>query len=214
MTPYLPSLLGGQQVPANIAFIAGLLAGIGTRMGIRMHVRPWNHRPRPLLETLFPGGHVPGRRDHDGNFSGDRTMILIALLAGAAFGVGLSASRMLDPARVLGFLDLASGHWDPSLMFVLGGALLVAVPGVMLQRRMARPVLDLQFHLPQKMAIDRPLLAGSAIFGIGWGIAGFCPGPAVSALSLGLQPVLLFVATMAAGMVVHDRIIAKGPWSH
>ncbi|MCU4178220.1 YeeE/YedE family protein [Bosea sp. BH3] len=132
----------------------------------------------------------------------------VALLAGALFGFGLSLSGMLDPARVLGFLNLASGHWDPSLAFVLGGAVLIALPGVMLQKRLQRPVLDDSFHLPEKTDIDGRLVAGSALFGIGWGLAGFCPGPAVSALSMGLAPVLLFVAAMAAGMMLHDRVIA------
>lgn len=134
--------------------------------------------------------------------------IVVALLAGALFGFGLSLSGMLDPARVLGFLNLASGHWDPSLAFVLGGAVLVAVPGVMLQRRLRHPLFDDSFHLPEKTEIDRRLVAGSALFGAGWGLAGFCPGPAVSALSMGLVPVLLFVAAMAAGMMLHDRVIA------
>lgn len=134
--------------------------------------------------------------------------LVVSLLAGALFGLGLSLSGMVDPARVLGFLNVASGHWDPSLMFVLGGAVVVAVPGVMLQRRLARPLLDDQFHLPGKNTIDRRLVLGSAIFGAGWGLAGFCPGPAVSALTLGLAPVLLFVAAMAAGMILHDRLLA------
>ncbi|MDQ0395537.1 YeeE/YedE family protein [Labrys monachus] len=133
--------------------------------------------------------------------------LLAALAAGTLFGFGLSLSGMVDPARVLGFLDLA-GRWDPSLAFVLAGAVAMAVPGVLLQRRMARPVLDDQFHLPQKTRIDARLLAGSAIFGVGWGLAGFCPGPAVSALSTGLPPVILFVAAMAVGMIVHDRLLA------
>lgn len=134
---------------------------------------------------------------------------VVALLAGALFGFGLSLSGMLDPARVLGFLDFASGHWDPSLAFVLGGAVLVAVPGVMLQRHLRRPLLDDSFHLPEKTEIDRRLVAGSALFGAGWGLAGFCPGPAVSALSLGLAPVFLFVAAMAAGMILYDQAIAE-----
>lgn len=134
--------------------------------------------------------------------------LVVSLLAGALFGFGLSLSGMVDPARVLGFLDVASGHWDPSLMFVLGGAVVVAIPGVMLQRRLRKPLLDDQFHLPGKSAIDGRLILGSAIFGAGWGLAGFCPGPAVSALSMGLAPVFLFVAAMAGGMILHDRLLA------
>jgi uncharacterized membrane protein YedE/YeeE len=137
--------------------------------------------------------------------------VVLALAAGALFGFGLSLSGMVDPARVSGFLDVASGHWDPSLMFVLGGAVMVAVPGVLLSRRLAKPVLAEDFSLPAKTRIDRPLITGSAIFGVGWGLAGFCPGPALSALALGLMPVVLFVGAMIAGMLVHDRLYAKQP---
>ena len=133
--------------------------------------------------------------------------LVVALLAGAVFGFGLSLSGMINPARIIGFLDIASGKWDPSLMFVLCGAIIVAAPGVMLQRRMAKPILDARFHLPEKTEIDARLLGGSAIFGIGWGLAGFCPGPAISALSTGLTAVALFVCAMAAGMILHDRIL-------
>ena len=133
----------------------------------------------------------------------------VTLLAGALFGFGLSLSGMLDPARVIGFLDVASGQWDPSLMFVLGGAVMVAIPGVVLQRRMARPVLEERFHLPESTAIDRRLLTGAALFGVGWGVAGFCPGPAVAALSMGLAPVFVFVGAMVAGMLLHDGPIAR-----
>ncbi|MDH7802191.1 MULTISPECIES: YeeE/YedE family protein [unclassified Rhizobium] len=135
--------------------------------------------------------------------------VTVALLAGALFGFGLSLSGMVDPARVSGFLDVASGHWDPSLMFVLGGAVMVAVPGVLLCRFLARPILSAEFHLPAKARIDAPLVIGSAIFGAGWGLAGFCPGPAISALALGLVPVILFVCAMIAGMLAHDQIYAK-----
>ncbi|MFK3780452.1 DUF6691 family protein [Agrobacterium sp. NPDC089420] len=135
--------------------------------------------------------------------------LALALAAGALFGFGLSLSGMADPARVSAFLNLASDHWDPSLIFVLGGAVIVAVPGVLLARLLRKPVLAENFSLPAKTAIDRPLILGSAIFGLGWGIAGFCPGPALSALALGLTPVILFVCAMIAGMLVHDRLYAK-----
>ena len=137
--------------------------------------------------------------------------VVLALVAGALFGFGLSLSGMVDPARVSGFLDVASGHWDPSLGFVLGGAVSVAVPGVLLSRFIARPLLAEDFSLPAKTRIDRPLILGSAIFGIGWGLAGFCPGPALSAFALGLLPVILFVCAMIAGMLAHDRLLAKEP---
>lgn len=137
--------------------------------------------------------------------------LILALAAGALFGFGLSLSGMVDPARVSGFLDVASGHWDPSLIFVLGGAIMVAVPGVLLSRLLTRPILAEDFSLPAKTRIDRPLIVGSAIFGLGWGLAGFCPGPALSAFALGLMPVILFVCAMIAGMLVHDRLYAKEP---
>jgi uncharacterized membrane protein YedE/YeeE len=132
--------------------------------------------------------------------------IAVALFAGLLFGFGLCLSGMLDPARVVGFLDIASGHWDPSLAFVLWGAVVVTGAGVFLQRTMARPILDSAFELE---AVDSPvdarLIIGSAIFGSGWGLAGFCPGPAVAALSTSLPEALIFVAAMAVGMMAHDR---------
>lgn len=134
---------------------------------------------------------------------------LFSMLAGTIFGLGLSISGMIDPARVLGFLDVASGHWDPSLVFVLAGAVMVAIPGVFLQRHLPRPWLDERFNLPTKTKIDRPLLLGAATFGVGWGIAGFCPGPAIAALSTGRPTVLLFVVAMGLGMLAWDRLLAR-----
>ena len=135
--------------------------------------------------------------------------LVVALLAGLLFGSGLALSGMLDPARVLGFLDLASGRWDPSLLFVLGGALLVALPAVQLQRRLARPLLDRTFHLPPTVPVDRRLLLGAALFGLGWGLAGLCPGPALAGLGLGIAKVYGFAAAMVVGMVLHDRGLAR-----
>ena len=132
---------------------------------------------------------------------------LAALVSGGVFGFGLSLSGMLDPARVKGFLDV-TGDWDPSLAFVLAGAIAVAMLGTWLSRRMKRPVFDRAFHMPSKSRIDRRLVLGSALFGIGWGMAGFCPGPALASLTLGLGPSVLFVAAMVVGMTVHDRLIA------
>lgn len=133
----------------------------------------------------------------------------VALLSGALFGYGLSLSGMVDPARVLGFLDIASGRWDPSLMLVLGGAVFVAFIAVAIQRRLPKPVLDTQFHIPERTDIDARLVGGSVLFGIGWGLAGFCPGPAISALTTGLTPVLVFIAAMVCGMMLHDRVLDK-----
>lgn len=130
--------------------------------------------------------------------------VLAALAAGTIFGFGLALSGMLDPVRVQGFLDVF-GAWDPSLAFVLGGAVAVAMGGVAWIRQMSRPLLADSFHLPMNSRIDAPLVIGSAIFGLGWGLGGFCPGPAIASLSLGLTPSLIFVAFMQAGMVAHDR---------
>ncbi|GMU45124.1 MAG: YeeE/YedE family protein [Xanthomonadales bacterium] len=126
---------------------------------------------------------------------------LVALLCGLIFGAGLTVSGMTDPARVAGFLDLF-GAWDPTLAFVMGGALAVAVPGFQWLLRRPRPQLDERFHLPTRQGIDRDLWLGAALFGIGWGLSGFCPGPALAGLASGLWQVWLFVAAMAAGMAL------------
>lgn len=132
--------------------------------------------------------------------------IAVAPAPGAIFGFGLSLSGMLDPASVRSFLDLF-GAWNLSLAFVLGGAVIVAMIGVALMRRMARPVLDAAFQFPTATEFDARLVIGSAIFGAGWGLAGFCLGPALSALSHGLMPVVAFVVAMVIGMVVYDRLV-------
>lgn len=133
---------------------------------------------------------------------------LTALVCGLIFGFGLSISGMLDPARVRGFLDV-TGAWDPSLAFVLGGAVVVATIGYRLSQRFAHPVLGERFDLPSKTKIDAPLLLGSALFGVGWGLVGFCPGPAIASLSLGRTPPVFFTAAMLVGMVAHDRLMAR-----
>lgn len=131
-----------------------------------------------------------------------------ALASGLVFGLGLAVSGMMNPARVIGFLDVA-GDWDPTLAFVMGGALLVAVPAYRLIPKRERPVLEEEFSLPRKEAVDAPLVGGSVLFGVGWGLVGFCPGPAIAALGTGLVPVFAFVAAMLAGMALHARL--KGP---
>jgi len=130
-----------------------------------------------------------------------------ALASGLVFGLGLglAVSGMMNPAKVIGFLDLA-GNWDPTLAFVMAGALLVAVPAYRLVPRRGRPVLEEKFSLPEKKRIDASLLGGSALFGVGWGLVGFCPGPAIAALGTGLLPVFAFVAAMLAGMALHARL--------
>ena len=128
--------------------------------------------------------------------------IISALCAGLLFGLGLTMSGMLDPVRVLGFLDVRSA-WDPSLAFVLGGAVLVSATGYLVSRRMAGPILAPSFDIPANHRIDARLLGGSALFGIGWGLAGFCPGPALASLSLGFAKSFVFVAAMLLGMGLH-----------
>ena len=131
-------------------------------------------------------------------------LIVTALLIGTLFGLGLSISEMINPARVIGFLDVA-GRWDPTLMFVMGSALAVTLPAFAFILRRARPLLDGEFHMPTKRDIDRPLLFGAAIFGIGWGLSGFCPGPALASLASGSPGVILFVLAMVAGQWLAAR---------
>jgi len=131
--------------------------------------------------------------------------ILVNLFAGALFGLGLAVSGMVDPAKVIGFLDVA-GDWDPTLAFVMGGALLVTIPAFRLIFKRPSPVLAEDFELPTKKELDARLLGGSALFGVGWGLSGFCPGPAVTALATGLTPVFAFVVAMIAGMAIYKRI--------
>jgi uncharacterized membrane protein YedE/YeeE len=131
--------------------------------------------------------------------------MLVNLFAGTLFGLGLSISGMVNPAKVIGFLDFA-GDWDPTLAFVFGGALLVAIPAFRLVLRRPQPVLADAFDLPTKKDVDGRLLGGAALFGIGWGLAGFCPGPVVTALASGLLPVFAFVAAMVVGMAIYKWI--------
>lgn len=123
----------------------------------------------------------------------------IALVVGLVFGWGLTLSGMTDPLVVQGFLDVA-GDWDPALAFVMGGAVLVSLLGFQwLQPRRQAPVCDAVFHLPQNKAIDLRLIGGAALFGIGWGLAGYCPGPALTSLLSGNTEVWVFVPAMLAG---------------
>jgi uncharacterized membrane protein YedE/YeeE len=125
--------------------------------------------------------------------------MIVALLAGMLFGVGLAVSGMVNPAKVVGFLDVAGGEWDPTLIFVMGGALLVTIPAFRMILKRARPILAGGFALPSKSAVDRHVLGGATLFGVGWGLSGFCPGPAVAAMVTGLWPVFTFVGAMVGG---------------
>lgn len=122
-----------------------------------------------------------------------------ALFSGLFFGVGLTLSEMINPRRVLGFLDVA-GTWDPTLAFVMGGALLVSFPTFFLVKKLKKPVCGGNFQIPTNRVIDKQLVIGAALFGVGWGIVGFCPGPALAALVTGQGKVLLFFASMLVGM--------------
>ena len=126
-------------------------------------------------------------------------MNLASLLAGLMFGLGLIVSGMANPAKVLGFLDLA-GAWDPSLAFVMGGAVGVGLVAFFVARRRTVSLLGVPMKLPAARGIDRRLVGGSLLFGIGWGVAGFCPGPALVAVGMGNGKALLFVAAMLVGM--------------
>ena len=127
------------------------------------------------------------------------TRFLGALAIGLLFGAGVSISGMINPAKVLGFLDFA-GNWDPTLGLVMVGALIAAVPGYALANRLDAPLAVSKFRIPTARHVDVPLVAGAVMFGIGWGLVGFCPGPAIAAVATGLQDVLIFFAAMLAGM--------------
>lgn len=131
--------------------------------------------------------------------------ILTSLLAGLVFGIGLILSGMANPAKVLGFLDLA-GHWDPSLAFVMAGAIGVGLAAFALARRRTTSWLGSPMRLPTARHIDARLVVGSVLFGIGWGIAGFCPGPALTALGMGQVKAAVFVLAMVAGMGVFELL--------
>lgn len=127
--------------------------------------------------------------------------VVIAAIAGLLFGLGLLVSGMADPHKVLGFLDLA-GAWDPSLALVMGGAIAVALPGFALARQRGRSLLGEPMPLPPGKLVDAPLCIGSALFGIGWGLAGYCPGPALVGIAAGIQSAAIFSAAMLVGMAL------------
>ena len=123
----------------------------------------------------------------------------VALISGLIFGVGLALAGMLNPSKVAGFLDVF-GVWDPSLAFVMAGGIAVNATGYFLFVRKGKPLFSSSFKLPETVHIDRPLLLGSALFGVGWGMAGLCPGPVVSSLLLNPADMVLFVVIMCAGL--------------
>jgi uncharacterized membrane protein YedE/YeeE len=131
---------------------------------------------------------------------------LAALASGLVFGLGLSLAQMTNPEKVLNFLDI-TGHWDPSLLLVLGGAVVLSTLAFGRVFKLGAPLWDRMFHLPLPKAIDWPLLMGSALFGIGWGIAGYCPGPAIASLGFGNPEALWVVPSIIAGAALQR-------WTH
>jgi uncharacterized membrane protein YedE/YeeE len=131
---------------------------------------------------------------------------LAALGSGTVFGLGLSLAQMTNPDKVLNFLDI-SGHWDPSLLLVLGGAVLLSTGAFRLVLQRGAPLWDRVFHLPRSKAIDRPLVIGSALFGVGWGLSGYCPGPAIASLGFGNPEALWVLPAIVAGAALQR-------WTH
>ncbi|MDX1300854.1 YeeE/YedE family protein [Photobacterium sp.] len=138
----------------------------------------------------------------------------VSLIAGLLFGLGMMISGMVDPNKVIGFLDVA-GSWDPSLAFVMGGALLVFMPFYFLViRKLDKPVCETDFHLSKNNQIDNKLITGAVLFGLGWGIAGICPGPAVTSLSGGDYTIVLFTISMLIGIWLGCKLTNVKPDAH
>lgn len=135
---------------------------------------------------------------------------VLALLSGIVFGLGLILAGMANPVKVKAFLDLG-GRWDPSLALVMAGAIGVGLVAFALARRRTQSWTGMPIDIPNNTVIDARLIGGGVLFGIGWGIAGFCPGPALVALGRGMPEAVWFVAAMVAGMLVHDHLIARRP---
>jgi uncharacterized membrane protein YedE/YeeE len=137
-------------------------------------------------------------------------LIVSAFASGLLFGLGLIVSQMVNPAKVLGFLDIV-GNWDPSLAFVMGGAVVVSSLGYVFAKRRGFPLLAPRLEIPTRRDMDLRLIGGAALFGIGWGLVGLCPGPALVGLTFGPWPVFVFVAAMIVGMAVFRFVPADWP---
>jgi uncharacterized membrane protein YedE/YeeE len=131
--------------------------------------------------------------------------IVFALIAGLMFGFGLALSQMIDPLKVIGFLDVA-GNWDPSLAFVMGGALAVTIPGFLISKKMGKSFSGEALSWPKKSDIDRPLVVGAVLFGLGWGLVGYCPGPALLTPIFNPAEALWFVIPMLVGLYAANRL--------
>ena len=134
----------------------------------------------------------------------------MAFLAGTLFGLGLCVSQMINPKKVIAFLDV-SGNWDPSLALVMAGALFITTVSFRYILRRKTPLWNERFSVPTSQTIDGRLIAGAVLFGIGWGLAGFCPGPAIVSLAYGIHKSVVFVAAMIIGMVLYQLLIARLP---
>ena len=135
--------------------------------------------------------------------------LVVAYVSGALFAVGLGISGMTHPSKVMGFLDFA-GDWDPSLALVMGSGVLVNFVFFRMAARRGKPLLAPSFYLPPRTAVDATLLCGAALFGVGWGLGGFCPGPAIVSMVTGATPVVAFVVAMLVSMGVYDWMEARG----
>jgi uncharacterized membrane protein YedE/YeeE len=134
--------------------------------------------------------------------------LLAALISGIIFGIGLSLSQMTNPDKVLNFLDIA-GNWDPSLIFVMLGALTVTMISFRFILKYSHPLFDKKFYIVAKKEIDKPLVIGAAIFGIGWGIAGYCPGPVMAGLGLGNQEAVIMIIAIYVGFIFHRYLFER-----
>ena len=134
--------------------------------------------------------------------------IFVSLIVGCIFGLGLAFGGMLDPSKVVGFLNIF-GAWDPSLAFVMMGGIMVNAAGYLILIRGRKPIFTEKFHLPDNIFIDRRLIVGSAIFGVGWGLAGLCPGPVVGSLFLNPNSIVPFLLIMLVGLKIGSQVKAK-----
>jgi len=136
--------------------------------------------------------------------------IIASLASGVIFGLGLAISGMTNPAKIIGFVDI-TGQWDPSLIFVMVGAVIVYGIGFRLAQRSGTPMFAPKFQVPTRNDIDTRLIAGGALFGVGWGLAGVCPGPAITALAFGMEEFYVFFAAMAAGSLIYGLTMKPKP---
>ena len=170
-----------------------------------MHEWAWGVWVEPVVKTLLGGNpHLYGSGDHHslGPGGGVLKTLGAAFIVGLLFGLGLAISGMINPEKVIGFLDV-TGSFDPSLAFVMGGAMGVHILFFRLIKKRASPLFEPKFYLPTRQDLDAKLIVGSALFGVGWGIGGYCPGPAVTSLAGANGDVWLFVTAMVVGMWLH-----------